>query len=63
MLRESLIDGVWARSVVVDGRKEEIPGPPTEYSKGGAKDRDPSFVVVLQDTRDISVRLFLVKEG
>lgn len=63
MLRESLIDGVWARSVVVGGGKKEIPGPPTEYSKGGAKNGDPGFVVVLEDTRYVFIRLFLVKEG
>jgi hypothetical protein len=62
VLRESLVDSVWTRSVVVGGGKEEILSPPIEYSKHGAKDRDPSFIVVLKDTRDISIRLLLLKK-
>jgi len=56
MFRERLVDSVWARGFVVDGGKEDIPGPPTEYCKGGANDGDPSFGVVLEDTMDVSIR-------
>jgi hypothetical protein len=35
--------------IPVDGGQEEIPGPPAGDGEGGAGERDPGFVVELED--------------
>lgn len=49
MLRESVVDFICG-ILAVDGGEEERPDEPAYYSYRTAGDRDPSFVVVVEDS-------------
>jgi hypothetical protein len=56
MLAKPMVRKIRTGGIGIYRRKEKIPGPPTENSERGTKDRDPSPVVILQDAaKDVLV--------
>ena len=53
MLAKPMVCKIRTRGIGTYRRKEKIPGPPTENSERGTKDRDPSPVVILQDAAKV----------
>lgn len=44
-----MVNQVWARCIGVNSREKQVPRPPSEDRKRDSEDRDPGFVMEIQD--------------